>query len=76
MKAAEPIKLYGIAEAAEYLNLSISGLKHHLYPERDLCPIRIGQSRTLVFTQKMLDIFQANRRKPGRPRKDEAAPEQ
>ena len=69
-------KLYGIAEAAEYLELSISGLKYHLYPERDLCPIRVGKGRTLVFTQKMLDFFLASRRKPGRPRKDEATSEQ
>lgn len=65
------MKFYGIEEAAKYLKLSVSGLKYHLYPERDLCPIRIGQSRTLVFTQEMLDTFQANRRKPGRPKKSE-----
>lgn len=67
------VKLYGITEAAEYLNLSVSGLKHHLYPEKDLCPIRVGEGRVLVFTQDMLDRFQANRRPPGRPKKvDEA----
>jgi len=65
------MKFYGIAEAAEYLGLSISGLKHHLYPERNLCPIRVGEGRVLMFTQEMLDTFLANRRRPGRPRKDE-----
>jgi len=67
------MKLYSTAEAAKYLGISKSGLKYHLYPEKDLCPIRVGEGRVLVFTQDMLDRFQANRRKPGRPKKvDEA----
>lgn len=63
------IKFYGIAEAAEILGLSISGIKYHIYrAEEKLCPIRVGEGRVLVFTQRMLDQFQANRRKPGRPK--------
>ena len=63
--------LYSTREAAEYLGVAFSTIKYFIYTKKTLHPLRmIG--RSLVFTQKQLDDFQANRRKPGRPSKDEA----
>jgi len=61
------VKLYSTKEAAAYLNLSVSGVKHYVYIAKKLKPIKKGNS--LVFTQEQLDIL--SRRKPGRPRKEQ-----
>lgn len=58
--------IYGIKEAAHYLGLSVSSVKYHLYCSRDLLPDQVIGNRVL-FTQKTLDTFSANKRQPGRP---------
>lgn len=58
------MKLYSTREAAEYLGLSIPGLKYHLYQARDLTPQKVG--KTLVFTCSELDRFRQSRRQPRR----------
>ena len=63
------MELYGTAEAAEYVGLSVAGFKYHLYVAEDLHPHRkIG--RNLVFIREQLDRFQQARRGPGRPREE------
>lgn len=61
------MKLYDTKQAAEYLGLSIPGLKYHVHVAHNIIPQKLG--RTLVYTQEQLDQFQATRRSPGRPRK-------
>jgi len=61
-------KLFGISEAAKFLGLSVAGVRRHVYISGRLKPIKIGHS--LVFTKEQLNKFIANRRKAGRPRKD------
>lgn len=58
-------QLYSTQEAAEYLGVSVSDIKHHVYTAHTLHPTRIGHS--LVFTQDELDRFNREKRKPGRP---------
>lgn len=62
------MKLYSTKEAAAYLGLSASGVKHYVYVAKKLKPIKVGNS--LAFTQEQLDML-TNRRKPGRPRKEQ-----
>ena len=58
--------VYSTAEAAEYLNISVQGIKHHLYVSCDLEPDgKIG--RNLFFTLATLDKLKTQKRKPGRP---------
>ena len=58
--------IYSTAEAAEYLGISVQGLKHHIYVAKDLEPDgKIG--RSLFFTQATLDILNDQKRQPGRP---------
>ena len=61
-------KLYSTKQAAEYIGISLPTLKYHLYIAKNLSAPKVGNS--LVFTQEMLDEFKANRRGPGRPRKE------
>ena len=61
--------LYSTSKAARYLSLSPSTVRYHIDND-NLHPVKVGNS--LVFTQAQLDFFLANRRGPGRPRKDEA----
>jgi len=57
--------LYTTAQAAEYLDLSISTVKYHVY-QGNLKPEKPGHD--LIFTKAMLDEFNQNKRGPGRPR--------
>lgn len=52
--------IYGTSEAAEYLELSVPGVKYHVYTTKRLSPQLVG--KTLVFTKAQLDEFQAMRR--------------
>lgn len=61
------MKLYSTQQAAQYLGLSLSALKYHIY-EKHVEPQMIGNS--LVFTQAQLDDFQKTRGSPGRPKKE------
>lgn len=56
--------LHGTADAAEYLKLSVAGLKYHVR-EGNLEPRLIG--KTWVFTEAQLNYFLRTRRGPGRP---------
>ena len=59
-------EIYSTKEAAEYLGLSVQGIKHHIYTSGDLVPdAKIG--RNLVFTKATLDNFESQKRTPGRP---------
>jgi hypothetical protein len=60
--------IYGTEQAAEYLGLSVPGVKYHVYTTKRLTPQLVGKS--LVFTREQLDEFNATRRGPGRPRKE------
>ena len=57
----------GIADAAEYLDITVSTVRYHIYTARALKPLTIG--KTLVFTKEILDDFNQSRREPGRPKK-------
>jgi len=62
------MKLYGTAEAAEYVGLSLSAFKYHIHIAKTIKPFqKIGHS--LAFTQDQLDEFQIARRPQGRPKK-------
>jgi hypothetical protein len=58
------MKLYSSKDAAEYLGLTIDGVKYHLR-HGHLTGQKIGHA--LVFTEKELKAFQRRRRPPGRP---------
>ena len=58
------MKLYGIHEAAEYLGMTVDGLKYHL-KRGNIAGQRIGHS--LVFTERDLKAFGRRRRGRGRP---------
>ncbi len=60
------MQLYSTKEAAEYLGLSESALKYHIYIAKDLKPQKVGAC--LIFTQDQLDEFTKTRRPPGRPK--------
>lgn len=62
------MKLYSTKQAAQYLDLTESALKYHVYEARNLKPQKVGHS--LVFIQEQLDEFQRTRRPQGRPRKE------
>jgi len=60
-------ELYGTNEAAEYLGITVPTVKHHVHIVGDLVPDKkIGQA--LIFTRTTLDTFNANKRRPGRPK--------
>jgi len=64
------LRLYSTLDAAAYLDLSIHGIRHHLYTSRLLKGNMIGG--VLVFTQDELDSFKAKEpRKPGRKKAGE-----
>ena len=65
------MNLYSTREAAAYLKMSVSALKHHIHKVKDIHPIKVGNS--LAFTQEELDNFQLVRRPSGRHRKKESA---
>lgn len=58
-------QIYSVAEAAEYLGLSVPAVKHHVYNTGTLVGTLKGNSR--VFTKAELDAWSAQRRGPGRP---------
>lgn len=66
-----PPLLFSTEEAARYLKMSVANVKHHVHTRGNLAGQKVGNS--LVFTADELDHFQATRRKPGRPRKEEAS---
>ena len=48
--------MYSTKEAAEYLGMTVAGIKYHLYVAKDLKPDKkIGQA--LVFLKSTLDEF-------------------
>lgn len=65
-----PKKLYSTAEAANYLGISVSALKYHIYFAEDIAGQLVG--RTLVFTEDELEKFNNTRRPQGRPRKEKS----
>ncbi len=58
---------YGTNEAAEYLGVTVSSLKYHIFESKTLKPQKVGHS--FIFTQTQLDEFKASKRSPGRPKK-------
>lgn len=59
-------KLFSTQEAAQYLGITASGLKYHVYNSGQLKGQMVGNS--LVFTQEELDLFKQNRQPAGRPK--------
>lgn len=60
------LALYSTAQAADYLGLTVSSMKYHLYTAGDLAAdIKVGQA--LLFTRETLDRFAEVKRPPGRP---------
>lgn len=53
--------MYTTAEAAEYLGLSVSAVKKHIYVIGDLAPDRTA-GRTLLFSRATLDRFKRDGR--------------
>lgn len=63
-------KMYETADAAEYLGITIDGLKYYINRAKTLkADGRVG--RSLVFSKETLDTFNANRQGPGRPKQSE-----
>jgi hypothetical protein len=57
---------YSTPEAAAYLGLSVSVVKHHIYQTKRLRPDgKVGKN--MVFTKRTLDAFKGEARKGGRP---------
>lgn len=66
-------QLYTTEEAAEYLGLTLDGIKKHIHrvePDRRLRGIERGG--VLVFTREALDAFNSTRRPAGRPKQSAA----
>ena len=59
-------KLYSTKEAAQELGMTVAGIWYHIQTG-NIAPTKVG--RTLVFTQAILDSFQATRKPAGRPKK-------
>jgi hypothetical protein len=55
-------------QAAVYLGLSVSTVRYHVYVRRNLRPGKFGP--LLIFSRDELDAFTRERRRPGRPRKE------
>ncbi len=63
-----PEEIYDTKGAAQYLKLSVPGIKYHIYQTRLLKPDgKVGPA--LQFHRSTLNNFRARRRKPGRPKK-------
>lgn len=65
--------IMGINEAAEYLGITVAGVKHHLY---DVCDLEADDSISgvLIFYKESLDRWDEQvRRRPGRPRYKDAS---
>ena len=60
----QEIRLYTSKGAAEYLDLALTTVKYHTY-EENLFPYRIPGD-IMLFDERELDRFQANKRGPGR----------
>ena len=60
--------LYTTATAAEYLDLSVSTIKYHLYTS-GLLKADAHLGHTLVFFKETLDAFAEQERPTGRPPK-------
>ena len=61
--------IYSTKEAAQFLELSVQGVKHHIYNTKDLAPDgKIGQA--IYFTRSNLESFKTIKRKAGRPPHD------
>jgi len=56
-----------IKQAAQYLDISVSTLKHYIYIAKAIEPQLMGHS--FVFTRDQLDQFKATRLPVGRPKK-------
>jgi hypothetical protein len=62
----QPLRLFGIREAAKYCGLAVRTLKYHIYESGELkADANVGHS--LVFTQTTLDDFLRRRRPAHRP---------
>ncbi len=55
-------------QAAEYIGLSLAGLRYHLYRAFDIFPLPKRSYHDLRFSKEELDRFKRNRRKQGRPK--------
>lgn len=66
----QPIRLYSTSEAARYLGLSLAAVKYHIHTAKTLTPDYII-GKTFAFTESTLDLFNENRRPPGRPKSEE-----
>lgn len=60
-------KVYSTEEAAEYLGVTVTTIKKHVYVLKDLSGTVKGNS--LVFSQEDLDRYRNTRRQAGRPKK-------
>lgn len=67
------MKLFSTSEAADYLGVKLITMKKYVHGDEHRQPVLKGTKvgNSLVFTQEELDIFKAQRRGRGRPRKGE-----
>ena len=55
-------ELFTVKQAAEYLDITVAGIKYHLYKSGHLAGKTIG--RDVLFTREELDTFKASGLKP------------
>jgi len=63
------VEVYGVNDAAEYVGLSESTIRYHVYVTEMLVPDR-KISGALIFSKETLDHFQEQRQPGGRPREE------
>lgn len=68
MATNPPLNAYTVKQAAEYLGLTVDGVKYHLYKSRRLIGNTVG--RDVLFAREELDRFKALNLKPGRKAKE------
>lgn len=64
----EQRQFYDTASAAEYLGLTLDGIKRYIHRTKTLMPSAIV-GKSFVFTRERLDEFAATMKPAGRPRK-------
>jgi excisionase family DNA binding protein len=63
-----PLNVYTVKQAADYLGMTVDGIKYHLYKSGYLVGKTVG--RDVLFTREELDRFKATAPKPGRKAKE------
>lgn len=61
-------QIFSTRDAAQYLGITFNTMKYHIHYAKTIKGERMGNS--LIFTREQLDKFKANKRSPGRPRKE------